>query len=59
MQMKTFEVLLSKSYIVKIKTENAFSAKEFSQVFTSDVKDLSTKEERENHKFRIKEIDCK
>ncbi len=57
--MKTFEVLLTKSYKIKIKVENSNFAKEFSQIYTSDIIDLSTEQERENYKFKIEDIDCK
>ncbi len=57
--MKTFEVVLTKSYIVKIKAENADFARDFSQLYTSNITDLSTKQDRENQKFKIEDIDCK
>lgn len=57
--MKTFEVLLTKSYIVRIKAENRNSAKEFTQIFTSDIKDLSTDTDKKSHNFEIEDIDCK
>lgn len=57
--MKTFELTLTKSYIIKIKAENENSAKEFSQFYTSDILDLSNEEERKKYKFNIEDIDCK
>ncbi|GBD91176.1 hypothetical protein BMS3Abin04_01902 [bacterium BMS3Abin04] len=57
--MKTFEVVLTKSYIIKIKAENENSAKEFSQFYTSDILDLSNEKDREKYKFSIEDIDCK
>ena len=57
--MKTFEVVLSKSYIVKIKANNADLAKEFSQYYTSDIIDLSSKKDRNDKNFEIENIDCK
>ncbi len=57
--MKAFEVVLGKSYKVIIKAENAEFAREFSQIFTSDVQDLSSHQDREKHKFSIEDIDCK
>ena len=55
--MKTYEVLLTKSYVVKIKAEDKYHAKEFSQVFTSDIANIShLKEEKEI--FEIEDIDC-
>ena len=57
--MKTFEVLLTKSYILKIKEEDETSAKKMSEFFTSDIKDISTSTEKKIHKFKIGNIECK
>lgn len=57
--MKTFEVILTKSYIVKVKAENKNLAKEVAQTFTSDIKDLSTDIDKNNFNFEIEDIDCK
>jgi len=57
--MKTFEVVLTKSYILKIQAEDKTKAKEFSQFFTSDIIDLSSEQDRDNGKFNIENIDCK
>ena len=48
--MKTFEVVLTKSYIIKIKAENENFAKEFSQIYTSDILDLSIGKDRKRDK---------
>jgi hypothetical protein len=56
--MKTFEVILTKSYIVNIKAENEEKAKRYAEFFTSDIIDLSTAEDREKLKFQIDDIDC-
>lgn len=57
--MKTFEVSLTKSYTVTIKAENAEKAQELSEFYTSDIKDLSSDENRVNEKFEIEKIECK
>ncbi len=57
--MKTFDVILTKSYIVRIRSDNENSAREFSQIFTSDIIDLSTDNDKKNYKFEIENIDCK
>ena len=57
--MKTYEVVLSKSYIVKIKAESKNQAKEFVQIYTSDITDISTSKEKKENRFEIKDIDCK
>ena len=57
--MKTFEVVLTKSYIIKIKAENENFAKEFSQIYTSDILDLSIGKDRKRDNFEIEDIECK
>jgi len=57
--MKTFDIVLTKSYKVRIKTDNKILAKEIAQFYTSDITDLSTIEDRANNKFEIENIDCK
>jgi len=46
--MKTFEVLLTKSYLVKIKAEDEHKAKEFAELFTGDINDISTENYKKN-----------
>lgn len=57
--MKTFEVILTKSFIVKIKAENSEKAKDYVEFFTSDIQDISSLEDRKEHNFTIENIDCK
>jgi len=57
--MKTFEVILTKSYKVIINAESEEFAREFSQIYTGDIKDISSNKDREKHKFSIESIDCK
>ncbi len=57
--MKTFEVVLTKSYVVTIKTESKQLAKEYSELFTGDIQDISSAEEKRNLSFKIEDIDCK
>jgi hypothetical protein len=57
--MKTFEVVLTKSFLVKILAENEISAKEYSEFFTSDIFDISTNEDRKKYNFEINDIECK
>ena len=57
--MKTFEVVLTKSYIVKIQAEDDLKAKEYSEFFTNNIKNISTIFDETKHNFRIKDIDCK
>ncbi|HPO63585.1 MAG TPA: hypothetical protein PK762_10950 [Candidatus Kapabacteria bacterium] len=57
--MKTYEVVLTKSYIVKIKAENRIKAKEYSEYFTNDIQNISTIKDEKQYKFKIENIDCK
>lgn len=57
--MKTYEVVLIKSYIVKIQAENESDAKEYSEFFTNDILNISTNLDEIKHHFKIENIDCK
>lgn len=57
--MKTFEVVLTKSYVVRIKAEDESNAKKFVELFTGDIQDISSVDDRKNFKFEIEDIDCK
>jgi uncharacterized protein YceH (UPF0502 family) len=57
--MKTFEVVLTKSYIVRIKAENNDRAKEYVELFTGDIQDISSIDYRKRFNFEIEDIDCK
>lgn len=57
--MKIFEVVLTKSYIVRIKAENKHKAKEFSELFTDDIQDISSSADRKKFMFEIENIECK
>lgn len=57
--MKTYDVVLTKSYTVKIKAEDELKAKEFSEFFTDDIQNISTSFDEEKFNFIIENIDCK
>jgi len=57
--MKTFEVILTKSYIVRIKAEDEEKAREFTELFTGDIQDISSIDDKEKFRFEIEDIDCK
>jgi len=57
--MKTYEVVLTKSYILKIKAEDEIKAKEFSEFFTNDIQNISTIDDEIYHQFKIENIECK
>ena len=57
--MKTYNVELTKSYIIKINAKNENEAREFCELFTGDIQDISTSEDKECLNFEIKDIECK
>ena len=56
---KIYEVVLTKSYIVRIKAENEKKAKEYSELFTGDIQDISSDNDRKEFNFEIEDIGCK
>ncbi|CAN5417547.1 hypothetical protein BH18ACI1_BH18ACI1_11160 [soil metagenome] len=56
--MKTFQVSLSKSYLINIVAENEENAKRLAEFYTSDIRDISTESEHITEKFSIREIEC-
>jgi hypothetical protein len=57
--MKKFEIVLTKSYIVRIKAEDKNKAKEYSELFTGDIQDISSMDNRRKFNFEIEDIVCK
>jgi len=57
--MKTYDVVITKSYIIRIKAEDKIKAKEYSEFFTGDITDISTNYDKNNNNFIIENIDCK
>ena len=55
--MKTYKVSLHRDYIVNIDAKNEEDAMQFAEYFIGTVKDDSTEKEREQHSFRINEIE--
>ncbi len=56
--MKTFKVTLTKSYIITINADNSEDAKEFSEVFTGDISDISSEIDKKEYNFEILEIEA-
>jgi len=56
--MKTYDIILTKSYLIKINADNKSEAKSFTEFFTGDIEDISTEEDKEKYSFSIKEIEC-
>ncbi len=57
--MKTFEIILTKSCMVRIKVENEDKAKKFSELLTNDIQGISSKDDRKEYESKIEDIDCK
>jgi hypothetical protein len=55
---KLYEVLLTKSYKIQIKAESNEVALRMSELFTSDIIDISTEKEKLDNYFQIEEIKC-
>ena len=55
--MKTYKVLLHRDYIVNIDANNEKEAMQLAEFFIAGEKDTSTEKEREQHSFRINEIE--
>ena len=55
--MKTYEVLLSRSYIVTIHANNEGNARRFSELFLSKCTDLSELTDQKEQKFKIDDIE--
>lgn len=55
--MKKYKVLLSRSYIVKIKAKNKNEAIRFSEFYIGGEKDISNEKERKENHFQIEDIE--
>ena len=56
--MKTYRVVLTKSYVVAVNAETKEKAKRFAEFYTGDIRDISTDEDRGKFNFSIEDIDC-
>lgn len=57
--MKKFDVILTKSYIVRLKAMDKNKAKEYAELFTGDIQDISSMDDRKRFRFEIVDITCK
>ena len=55
--MKTFEVMLTRTYKVTVEAEDEKSAKEIAEYFIGEPEDKSLERERLVYKFNIQEIE--
>jgi hypothetical protein len=55
---KTFQVAITKSFLVTIEAENETIARNLTEFYTSDIQDLSLEKHRIEENFSIQEIEC-
>lgn len=55
--MRTYKVSLHRDYIVNIDANTKDEAKQLAEFFIAGEKDASTEKERQQHSFRINEIE--
>lgn len=56
--MKTYGVVLTKSYLVTVNANTKEQARRVCEFYTNDIQDISTIEHREKEKFLIEDIEC-
>lgn len=56
--MKTYQVILTKSYAVTVRADDTQKAKRFAEFYTNDIADIATQEDREKLNFSIEKIEC-
>lgn len=54
---QTFQVIVTKSFLVTIEAKNNQDALEFAEIFTSDIQDLSSEKDKQEHNFSIEGIE--
>ena len=57
--MKTYQVVLTKAYVVTVNAKTKEKAKRCAELYTGDIQDISTDEYRRKFKFSIEEIDSR
>ena len=56
--MKTFQIVLAKSYLVTVSAETEEQARRVCEFYTNDIQNISTIENREKERFLIEDIEC-
>ena len=56
--MKTYQVVLTKSYLMTVSAQTKKQARRVCEFYTNDIQDISTKEDSEKEKFQIEDIEC-
>lgn len=56
--MKTYHVVLTKSYLISVSANTEEQARRVCEFYTNDIQDISTIENRDKEKFLIENIEC-
>ncbi len=56
--MKTYQVVLTKSYLVTVNAYTKEQARRVCEFYTNDIQDVSAIEDREKETFLIENIEC-
>jgi len=56
--MKTYQVVLTKSYLVTVSANTKEQARRVCEFYTNDIQNISTIEDREKEMFLIENIEC-
>ena len=56
--MKTYQVTLTKAYMVTINASGEDQAKRLAEFYTGDIQDISTGQDRKEYNFSIEQIKC-
>ena len=56
--MKTYQVVLTKSYLVSVSARTKKQAQRVCEFYTNDIHDISTIENRKKEEFQIENIKC-
>ena len=57
--MKTYKIILIKSYAVIVNAKTKKQAKDIAEFYTGDIQDISTPKDRKRFNFSIEKIECK
>ena len=56
--MKTYQIILTKSYMITIDAGTKEHARRVTEFYTSDIHDISTEVDRKKFNFSIEKIKC-
>lgn len=55
--MKNFKIILTRSYVLNVSSNNIESAKEVAEFFIGDPKDESNKDQQKKYLFKINDVE--